>query len=342
MTLQSVERESARPSRLTKDVRPMFRRGRKMYGIYLPSLSGRLDSPRLEAAYQKYSHRQRQKSVILVNMFDLLIKIVQLVMIVVLRDQLTLETPQIIVLSLACAINLVLSILPCYSRCCANNYLHWGALATWLVLTTQGCYSVSECEWVIPTFYGDIDSESSEIFSVSLIENSLREDKYNTNIMRHFCDPLLRWFAKKNFGDSSLSIRSFAFITDLNLSKIKIFKLFKMCQQYIDWLFFLFFSFFYDYIILNISNLFTDKTWQKKKYSINGNIMCLGYLWWNLNLQNIERSFRNRWKVVVCRRENIENIENSLIRPNPITDCMWNKPKCLFTTALYQCELGRD
>ena len=62
-----------------------------MYGIYLPSLSGRLDSPRLEAAYQKYSHRQRQKSVILVNMVDLLIKIAQLVMIVVLRDQLTLR-----------------------------------------------------------------------------------------------------------------------------------------------------------------------------------------------------------------------------------------------------------
>ena len=91
ITLQSVERESATAGRPGRESRPMFRRGRKMYGIYLPSLSGRLDSPRLEAAYQKYSHRQRQKSVILVNMVDLLIKIAQLVMIVVLRDQLTLR-----------------------------------------------------------------------------------------------------------------------------------------------------------------------------------------------------------------------------------------------------------
>ena len=85
ITLQSVERESAKPVLMAKESRPMFRKGRKMYGIYLPSLNGRLDSPRLEAAYQKYSHRQRQKSVILVNMFDLLIKIVQLVIITVLR-----------------------------------------------------------------------------------------------------------------------------------------------------------------------------------------------------------------------------------------------------------------
>ena len=116
-----------------------------MYGIYLPSLSGRLENPTLEAAYQKYSHRQRQKSVILVNMFDLLIKIVQLVIIVLLHDELsfTISTPHIIVISLACSVNLVLSILPCYSRCYANNYLHWGALVTWLTLSLQGCYSVS-------------------------------------------------------------------------------------------------------------------------------------------------------------------------------------------------------
>ena len=61
----------------------------------------------------------------------------------VLRDELVLTNPQIIVLTLACSTNLVLSILPCYSRCCANNYLHWGALASWLLLSVQGCYSVN-------------------------------------------------------------------------------------------------------------------------------------------------------------------------------------------------------
>ena len=45
-------------------------------GIYLPSLSGRLHDERLEAAYQKYAHRQRQRSLMLVNSADLCLKIV--------------------------------------------------------------------------------------------------------------------------------------------------------------------------------------------------------------------------------------------------------------------------
>ena len=47
-----------------EDARTVFRKGRKMYGIYLPSISGRLDNPRLEAAYQKYSHRDSVKKIL--------------------------------------------------------------------------------------------------------------------------------------------------------------------------------------------------------------------------------------------------------------------------------------
>ena len=43
-------------------------------GIYLPSLSGKLQDERLELAYQRYAHRQRQKSLMLVNSADLLLK----------------------------------------------------------------------------------------------------------------------------------------------------------------------------------------------------------------------------------------------------------------------------
>ena len=57
----------------------VFQRGKVCYGIYLPSLSGRLQDPKLEDAYQKYSHRQRQKSLILVNLSDLLLKLIVLV-----------------------------------------------------------------------------------------------------------------------------------------------------------------------------------------------------------------------------------------------------------------------
>ena len=47
-------------------------------GIYLPSLSGKLQDERLEAAYQKYAHRQRQKSLMLVNTADVLLKVMTL------------------------------------------------------------------------------------------------------------------------------------------------------------------------------------------------------------------------------------------------------------------------
>ena len=52
-----------------------FRRGAVYRGIYLPSLSGKLQDERLEVAYQKYSHRQRQKSLLLVNAADLCLKV---------------------------------------------------------------------------------------------------------------------------------------------------------------------------------------------------------------------------------------------------------------------------
>jgi hypothetical protein len=53
-----------------------FRRGAVYKGIYLPSLSGKLQDNRLEMAYQKYAHRQRQKSLMLVNSADLILKVV--------------------------------------------------------------------------------------------------------------------------------------------------------------------------------------------------------------------------------------------------------------------------
>ena len=76
----------------------VFQRGYVLYGIYLPSLSGRLQvcppsppppqhhchhhclqDPKLEDAYQKYAHRQRQKALILVNFSDLLLKVILII-----------------------------------------------------------------------------------------------------------------------------------------------------------------------------------------------------------------------------------------------------------------------
>ena len=52
------------------------RRGIIYRGIYLPSLTGELQDLRLEFAYLRYAHRQRQKSLFLVNLADILLKVV--------------------------------------------------------------------------------------------------------------------------------------------------------------------------------------------------------------------------------------------------------------------------
>lgn len=44
-------------------------------GIYWPSLTNSFNDGNLELAYLRYSHRQRQKSLIIVNIVDLLLKV---------------------------------------------------------------------------------------------------------------------------------------------------------------------------------------------------------------------------------------------------------------------------
>ena len=50
----------------------------------------------------------------------------------------TTSTTIVVLLILAIFVNLLLGLVSWW-RCYANNYLHWGALVTWLFLATQGC-----------------------------------------------------------------------------------------------------------------------------------------------------------------------------------------------------------
>jgi hypothetical protein len=54
----------------------VFKHGIVYRGVYCPSLSNSFREDHLELAYQRYSHRQRQKSLIIVNLVDALLKIV--------------------------------------------------------------------------------------------------------------------------------------------------------------------------------------------------------------------------------------------------------------------------
>lgn len=52
----------------------IFKRGVLYKGIYCPTLTNSFRESRLELSYQRYSHRQRQKSLIIVNFVDILMK----------------------------------------------------------------------------------------------------------------------------------------------------------------------------------------------------------------------------------------------------------------------------
>jgi adenylate cyclase 8 len=110
----------------------------------------------LERSYLTYSHRQRQKSLIIVNTVDLVLKLV-LAGVWIFQQQhkvtmvkfeclryFILFHPQnaipinAIVWSVSCVLaNLIICLL-CFWRCFANNHLHWAAVCTWLLLNLQG------------------------------------------------------------------------------------------------------------------------------------------------------------------------------------------------------------
>ncbi|XP_063922796.1 adenylate cyclase type 8-like isoform X4 [Zophobas morio] len=125
-----------------EDFASVFKRGLMYKGIYWPSLTNSFQCKHLELAYLRYSHRQRQKALIIVNIVDLLLKAALIVVCVVAKQDDTFDnnTQQRIIWSVSCmSINIAICILGWW-RCFANNYLHWAAVCTWLLLTTQSCF----------------------------------------------------------------------------------------------------------------------------------------------------------------------------------------------------------
>ncbi|XP_037906761.1 adenylyl cyclase 78C isoform X1 [Hermetia illucens] len=115
-----------------------FKRANVVKGILCPSLTNSFKSRSLERSYLRYSHRQRQKSLIIVNVVDLVLKIVLAIIWIWRKSADTPVTAEAITWSVCCCIaNLGICILGTW-RCFANNYLHWAATCTWLLLNLQG------------------------------------------------------------------------------------------------------------------------------------------------------------------------------------------------------------
>lgn len=64
------------PARLCNNTYAAFKRGTVVRGILCPSMTNSFRQPSLEKSYLTYTHRQRQKSLIIVNVVDLILKIV--------------------------------------------------------------------------------------------------------------------------------------------------------------------------------------------------------------------------------------------------------------------------
>ncbi|XP_030767972.1 adenylate cyclase type 8-like isoform X2 [Sitophilus oryzae] len=125
-----------------KNFATVFKKGLMYKGIYWPSLTNSFHCKHLELAYLRYSHRQRQKALIIVNIVDLLLKVALIVVWASNEQELNLYhyTDEIIWSVCCISINIAVCVLGWW-RCFANNYLHWAASCTWLLLTIQSICS---------------------------------------------------------------------------------------------------------------------------------------------------------------------------------------------------------
>ncbi|XP_073984141.1 adenylyl cyclase 78C-like isoform X3 [Rhodnius prolixus] len=133
------------------DESEVFKRGKVYKGVYLLSLTNSFKEQRLELAYQRYSHRQRQRSLIIVNVVDAIVKLV-VAGLATSRGQFPLDYRHTRMIWTGAGIlaNITLCILGCW-RNFANNYLHWAALATWATFNIQGM--VGKCVGFSPPEY---------------------------------------------------------------------------------------------------------------------------------------------------------------------------------------------
>ncbi|KAJ8733731.1 hypothetical protein PYW07_014282 [Mythimna separata] len=116
----------------------MLRTPRYYRGIYCPSITNSFKNKAVELSYQRYSRRQRQKSLIMVNVVDLALKICLAIIYTVTNLNVASPGPYQIAWTVAFAwLNVGVCLLGWW-RCFANNYLHWAAAATWILLIAQG------------------------------------------------------------------------------------------------------------------------------------------------------------------------------------------------------------
>ncbi|KAL0108974.1 hypothetical protein PUN28_014223 [Cardiocondyla obscurior] len=118
--------------------RDVFKKGMLYKGIFLPSLTNSFHSKQLETSYLLYSNRQRQKSLIMLNIVDLSLKITLTAIWLWQRDPNGGGLIEGLSWAACCmAANLVICVLGWW-RCFSNNYLYWASIFIWLLINSQG------------------------------------------------------------------------------------------------------------------------------------------------------------------------------------------------------------
>lgn len=116
--------------------------GRLSYkGILFPKLLDNFGDVHLESAYQKYSHRQRQKSLLILNLIDMAVKMGFFVALLIrIRDfsgRMRIPIQELIyILPWIMGNALVIGLITCWNKC-ANHYLHVAAVLTIALFTLE-------------------------------------------------------------------------------------------------------------------------------------------------------------------------------------------------------------
>lgn len=111
-------------------------------GIILPRLTDNFNDSHLEAAYQRYSHRQRQKSLLILHILDVVLKISFLIALMIrLREssgRIRVPVKELIIIIPWIVANAsTIGLITCWNKC-ANNYLHLAALLSCLTFNLEG------------------------------------------------------------------------------------------------------------------------------------------------------------------------------------------------------------
>jgi hypothetical protein len=144
-------------------------------GILLPKLTNDFKDGHLEAAYQRYSHRQRQKSLVILNVIDILLKLGLLIIYAVsddakednrLKYRILYNVPWFVINGI------VICLITCWKQF-ANNYLHLGAIFTWIIFNVQGLSFHLVLQIIISSLF-KLNLQSFQVSEISLI-NSVKD-----------------------------------------------------------------------------------------------------------------------------------------------------------------------